>query len=91
MEIIVGRKGTQRTPITDTTVSRQHCKILVNADGTYTIENISASGTYVNGNSIIRTAVTPDTMLRLGPSFSIAVRDLLPLQEQKNRFAPSKL
>lgn len=83
MEIIVGRKGTQRTPITDTTVSRQHCKILVNADGTYTIENISASGTYVNGNSIIRTAVTPDTMLRLGPSFSIAVRDLLPLQEQK--------
>lgn len=80
MEILVGRQGTQRTPITDTTVSRQHCKIFVNADGTYTLENISANGTFVNGTSIIRTGVTPDTIIRLGATFTIAVRDLLPLQ-----------
>lgn len=80
MEIIIGRKGTQRTPITDTTVSREHCKLTINADGTYILENLSINGTFVNGNSIIRTVVTPDTILRLGANFSIAVRDLLPLQ-----------
>lgn len=80
MEIIIGRKGTQRTPITDTTVSREHCKLTINADGTYTLENLSINGTFVNGNSIIRTVVTPDTILRLGVNFSVAVRDLLPLQ-----------
>lgn len=80
MEIIIGRKGTQRTPITDTTVSREHCKLTINADGTYTLENLSINGTFVNGNSIIRTVVTPDTILRLGANFNIAVRDLLPLQ-----------
>lgn len=85
MEIIVGRKGTQRTPITDVTVSREHCKLTVNADGTYTIENLSANGTFVNGNSIIRTAVTPDTILRLGTNFTIPVRDLLPLQVSQSK------
>ena len=80
MEIIVGRKGTQRTPITDTSVSREHCKLIVNADGTYVVENISANGTFVNGNSIIRTKVTIDTILRLGANYSVVVRDLLPLQ-----------
>lgn len=80
MEIIIGRKGTQRNPITDTTVSREHCKLTINADGTYTLENLSINGTFVNGNSIIRTVVTPDTILRLGANFSVAVRDLLPLQ-----------
>lgn len=82
MEIIIGRKGTQRTPITDTTVSREHCKLTINADGTYTLENLSINGTFVNGNSIIRTVVTPDTILRLGANFSVAVRDLLPLQAE---------
>lgn len=82
MEIIIGRKGTQRTPITDTTVSREHCKLTINADGTYTLENLSINGTFVNGNSIIRTVVTPDTILRLGANFTVAVRDLLPLQAE---------
>ena len=80
MEILVGRKGTQRTPITDTTVSREHCKLTSNADGTYTLENISVNGTFVNDTSIIRTVVTPDTIVRLGATFTISVRDLLPLQ-----------
>ena len=78
MEIIVGRKGTQRVPITDTSVSREHCKLIINADGTYIVENLSANGTFVNGNSIIRTTVTSDTTLRLGANFIIAVSELLP-------------
>lgn len=78
MEIIVGRKGTQRLPITDTSVSREHCKLIINADGTYIVENLSANGTFVNGNSIIRTTVTSDTTLRLGANFIIAVSELLP-------------
>ena len=89
MEILVGRRGTQRTPITDTTVSREHCKITVNADGTYTLENISANGTFVNGTSIIRTIVTPDTIVRLGATFTIAVRDLLPLQTASQKSSQS--
>ncbi len=32
MEIVVGRKGQQRTPITDLTVSREHCKLTSNAE-----------------------------------------------------------
>ena len=80
MEIIVGRKGTQRAVITDTTVSREHCKLTSNADGTYILENLSANGTFVNGTSIIRTVVTPETIVRLGANFTIAVSELLPLQ-----------
>lgn len=91
MEIIVGRKGTQRTPITDTSVSREHCKLIINADNTYTVENISANGTFVNGNSIIRTTVTIDTMLRLGANYSVVVRDLLPLQFVSNQQSSSQI
>lgn len=83
MEIIVGRKGSQRTPITDTTVSREHCKLISNGDGSYILENISVNNTFVNDVSVIRTVVTPETIIRLGATFSIAVRDLLPLQMLK--------
>lgn len=82
MEIIVGRKGTQRAVITDTTVSREHCKLTSNADGTYILENLSANGTFVNGTSIIRTVVTPETIVRLGANFTIAVSELLPKPQQ---------
>lgn len=82
MEIIVGRKGTQRAVITDTTVSREHCKLTSNADGTYILENLSANGTFVNGTSIIRTVVTPETIVRLGANFTIAVSELLPKPPQ---------
>ena len=41
MEIIVGRKGQQKVPITDMAVSREHCKLTANPDGTFTLENLS--------------------------------------------------
>lgn len=77
MEIIVGREGQQGIKISDSTVSRKHCKITTNSDGTYTIENLSNNGTYVNGIKIIKTNVTADTEIQLGPVFRITVKQLL--------------
>ncbi len=77
MEIIVGRKGQQPVTITDLSVSREHCKLTSNPDGTYTLENLSVNGTFVDGKSIVRTQVTVDTEIRLGSSFIVRVGDLL--------------
>ena len=85
MEIIIGRKGQQHISITDLTVSREHCKLTSNTDGSYTLENLSASGTFVNGKSIIRTIVDKNTIIQLGRSFTISVKDLLPISQQATK------
>ena len=85
MEIIIGRKGTQRTSITDVSVSREHCKLSLNVDGTYTLENLSINGTFVDDVNVVRTIVTIDSVIRLGNSFTIAVRDLLPLSSEESK------
>ena len=54
MEVIVGKQGNQRIPITDQYVSRKHCKLTSNGDGSYTIENLSQNGTFVNGRKILK-------------------------------------
>ncbi len=77
MEIIIGKLGTQKTPITDPTVSRKHCKLTINDDGTYTLENLSASGTKVDGQSIIRTTVNLNSRIQLGPRFSATLVELI--------------
>lgn len=77
MEIIIGRKGNQSTPITDTTVSRQHCKVTDNGDGTYTVENLSSSGTKIDGCDIVRASARPESIVQLGPNFKAKLSDLL--------------
>lgn len=77
MEIIIGRQGTQKTPISDPTVSRRHCKVTVNGDGTYIIENLSPSGTKVDGVSIIRTTATANSRVQLGLNFSATLVELI--------------
>lgn len=82
MTIIVGRgrsKATQRIEITDPTVSREHCRLTDNSDGTYTLENVSEQGTCVDGKDVIRTFVTPETKIKMG-NLTVMVADLLPLQ-----------
>lgn len=79
MEIIVGKQGNQRIPITDQYVSRKHCKITSNGDGSYTIENLSQNGTFVNGRKILKTKVHADTEIQLGPNFTVKVSELLPI------------
>lgn len=81
MEIIVGRQGNQRVQITDMSVSRKHCQITPLGNDKYRIKNLSAGGTYVNGNEIVETTVTADTYIRLGTSYTVKVKDLLPVAE----------
>lgn len=77
MEIIIGRQGTQKTPITDPTVSRKHCKVTDNGDGIYIIENLSPSGTKVDGVEIIRTTAKPNSRIQLGQNFSSTLVELI--------------
>lgn len=83
MTIIVGRgrsKATQRIEITDPTVSREHCWLTDNGDGTYTLLNKSQQGTVVNGNRVMKTIVTPNTYITLSGTTTLKVADLLPLE-----------
>lgn len=83
MTIIVGRgrsKATQRIEISDTTVSREHCWLTDNGDGTYTLQNKSPQGTYVDGRKILKTCVTPDTYIKLSETTTVKVSDLLPIK-----------
>lgn len=77
MEITIGRQGTQKTPISDNSVSRQHCKVQDNGDGTYTVENLSPAGTKIDGRDIIKAKATLNSRLQLGPSFSATLVELI--------------
>lgn len=78
-EIIVGREGNQRQPINDRSVSRKHCRLTDNGDGTFTLQNISETAcTYVDGREVVKTIVRPETVVQLGPTFRAKVVDLLP-------------
>lgn len=85
MEIIIGRQGSQKRTISDPTVSRKHCKIIVNADGTYTIENLSDSGTKVDGKEIIRTTVNLNSQIQLGQNFTAKLGELIGNPEPQRR------
>lgn len=78
MEIIVGKKGDQKVSITDQRVSKKHCKLTEQADGTFILEDLgSLNGTFVNGVSVIKTHVTRDTIIQLGPELKLKVADLV--------------
>lgn len=67
MEIIVGKQGSQKITISDSTVSRKHCKLTEQADGTFLLEDLgSTNGTFVDGRKVIQTIVSRETMLTLG-------------------------
>lgn len=81
MTIIVGRgrtHATQRLEINDPTVSREHCWLTDNGDGTFTLENKSQLGTFVDGRKILKTTVTADTYIKLSEKTTVKVSDLLP-------------
>lgn len=85
MDILVGRSGNQRLAITDKSVSREHCRLTSIGDGKYTLENLSANGTFVNEKDVIKTVVTPETQIRLGSQFTCQVKDLLPSNESDEK------
>lgn len=84
MEIIIGKQGNQKMPITEPTVSRKHCKVTENGDGTFTIENLSTTSfTKVDGRDIVKTRATLDSEIGLGPLFKAKLKDLIGIPEKK--------
>ena len=78
MDILVGKGGNQCMPITDETVSRIHCKIEVLDSGYIAVTNLSASGTFLNGQKLVkRTLVKREDELQLGVRFKATIRELL--------------
>lgn len=78
MEIIIGKQGNQHVSITEPTVSRKHCKVIVNEDGTFTIENLSTTTyTKVDGIEIIKTKALLESTIELGPIFKSTLKELI--------------
>ncbi len=65
-------------PITDETVSRIHCKIEVLDSGFIAVTNLSASGTFLNGQKLVkRTLVKREDELQLGVRFKATIHELI--------------
>lgn len=78
MAIIVGKQGMQPFPITNQHVSRKHLKLTPLEDGNVLVEDLnSANGTFIDGVRILKKTVSPDTIVRMGSSFTFRVSDAL--------------
>lgn len=65
--IIIGRDPmTVNVHITDSIVSKNHLKIVPRGDKFFLVDLGSTNGTYVNGQKIKETLVSPDDMVQLG-------------------------
>lgn len=86
MDIIVGRGVNQGMVIDDESVSKIHCKIEILDSGRMGLTNLSAKGTWLNGSKLLgSTVIKPNDKLRLGPTFTVLVKDLL-VQENYNAY-----
>ena len=65
--VIVGRDpSTVNVQISDILVSKNHLRILPKGDQFYLVDLGSTNGTYVNGEKITESRVSPDDMVQLG-------------------------
>jgi hypothetical protein len=64
--MIVGRDPKSDVVIKSETVSKSHLKIIPKGDQFFIVDLGSTNGTYVNGEKITETLVTPDDMVQLG-------------------------
>jgi pSer/pThr/pTyr-binding forkhead associated (FHA) protein len=62
----VGRDPRSDIVIKSETVSKNHLKIISKGDQFFIVDLRSTNGTYVNGEKITETLVTPDDMVQLG-------------------------
>lgn len=84
-QIIVGKQGQQPFQILDPKVSRRHAILNIQDNGQiFLIDNDSTNGTYIyNGQTFVRIipkepiAVSPDSMIQLGPDTRFHVRKVL--------------
>lgn len=72
-EIIVGRDGNQRIKITDPHVGRRQFRLIPKGIGYYTLIHMGTTPTIVNGMEVLRTQVSNDTIIQVGPNFKASV------------------
>ena len=85
MEIIIGKQGNQPFPLTENSVSRQHAVFRYDKQsGRMTLTDTrSTNGTWLLGNDGVfhritaETAVTPQTLVRVGAKTTFHIKDLL--------------
>lgn len=71
-EVIVGKQGTQKFPIKNAGVSRQHARIIIDDRGQWVLEDLnSTNGTFVRDEKgeyqhVSRIGIQEDTVIRLG-------------------------
>lgn len=66
-QFVVGRAETCQLPIDSDMISREHMRIDVEADGRYRIRDLgSRNKTFVNGEQIRETLLTPGAIIRVG-------------------------
>ena len=79
----IGREGGQRIPINDKSVSRKHLEVTPLQNGSFRIKNLGRNGTFVDGMAIEECIVEADTPLRLGPTYTATLKQLLCLSPEK--------
>ena len=79
-QILLGRDEAAELRLTDVTVSKRHARVLSDAQGTITVEDLrSTNGTAVNGTPVTRALLRPGDHLEIG---AVSLRlDLLTLDE----------
>jgi len=66
-EVRIGRGSNNEIVLRDFSVSRSHATIRLNADGTWTIEDLgSTNGTFVNDRAVTEAPLRLDARLRIG-------------------------
>lgn len=79
MEIIIGRNGDQPFAIHDRSVSGRHLKLATLADGNVRVEDLgSSNGTFINDLRVIRKDVSRNTIVRMGPTYTFCIKDVIP-------------
>ena len=65
---VVGRARDCEVTVVDAGVSRRHCVLLANEDGSYRVEDLgSTNGTLLNGERVMRADIGAGDRLQLGP------------------------
>lgn len=78
MEIIIGRNAQPGIVITEPSVSKKHCRITADGDGTFIVENLSQSSfTKIDGREIVKAKATIDSEIQLGPVYRAKLRELI--------------
>lgn len=67
-EVLVGRSLQARLPVDDTSVSRRHCRLILEGGRVFVDDLASANGTFVNDERVERAELNTGDVLRLGDS-----------------------